>query len=204
MSMMDQFMPMIEAKYNSLDHEQMHRDFMEDDTGLFEKYFEFCDIGQDGVLTAEDDIACREKTMNLIKARIPIPVEAMAMGLPTQEANAVTEMIFEKFIDMNHDGQTTLEELQMGTYCLLRTAAQLGLQFMGNENAELDSSIFPDFEAMSEVKSYDENKENFNPCLGSTRCYQLRGGSNLLPRPPEIAQQASANALCQTTSKDVP
>jgi len=149
--MMAQFMPMVEAKYNSLDHEQMHRDFMEDDTGLFEKYFEFCDIGKDGVLTAADDIACREKTMALVQSRVPFPLEDMAaMGMPTQQANAVTEMVFEKFIDLNHDGQTTLEELQMGTYCLLRTAAQLGLQFMGNENAELDSSIFPDFDEMSQ------------------------------------------------------
>lgn len=46
----------------------MHRDFMEDDTGLFEKYFEFCDIGKDGVLTAADDIACREKTMALVQS----------------------------------------------------------------------------------------------------------------------------------------
>lgn len=82
-----------------------------------------------------------------------------AMGMPTQQANALTEMVFEKFIDLNHDGQTTLEELQMGTYCLLRTAAQLTLQFMGNQNAELDSSIFPDFEEMSQVKSYAERKK---------------------------------------------
>lgn len=86
-------------------------------------------------------------------SNIPFPLEDLgAMGLPTQEANAVTEMIFEKFIDLNHDGQTTLEELQMGTYCLMRTGAQLGLQFMGNQDAELDMSIFPDFEEMSQVK----------------------------------------------------
>jgi len=150
--MMAQFMPMIEAKYNSLDHQQMHRDFMEDDTGLFEKYFEFCDIGADGVLTAADDIACRQKTMNLIQSRVPFPLEDLTAGmaLPTAEANAMTEMIFEKFIDMNHDGATTLEELQQGTYCLLRTIAQMALQFMGNENGELDMSILPDFESMSQ------------------------------------------------------
>merc|ERR1711976_474464 len=72
--MMAQFMPMVEAKYNSLDHEQMYRDFMEDNTGLFERYFEFCDIG--------------------------------GVGLPIDQASAVTEMIFEKFIDLNHDGST--------------------------------------------------------------------------------------------------
>jgi hypothetical protein len=89
--------------------------------------------------------------MNLSK--IPFPLEELgAMGLPTQEASAVTEMIFQKFIDINHDGQTTLEELQMGTYCLMRTSAQLALQFMGNQDAELDMSIFPDFEEMSQVK----------------------------------------------------
>jgi hypothetical protein len=149
--MMAQFMPMVEAKYNSLDHEQMHRDFMEDDTGLFEKYFEFCDIEGDGVLTPADDAACREKTMALIQSKIPFPLEELgAMGLPTQEASEVTEMIFQKFIDINHDGQTTLEELQMGTYCLMRTSAQLALQFMGNQDAELDMSIFPDFEEMSQ------------------------------------------------------
>jgi hypothetical protein len=149
--MMAQFMPMVQAKYDSLDHEQMHRDFMEDDTGLFEKYFEFCDIEGDGVLTPADDAACREKTMDLIQSKIPFPLEELgAMGLPTQEASAVTEMIFQKFIDINHDGQTTLEELQMGTYCLMRTGAQLALQFMGNQDAELDMSIFPDFEEMSQ------------------------------------------------------
>jgi|SaaInlStandDraft_1057018.scaffolds.fasta_scaffold851034_1 hypothetical protein len=41
---------------------------MEDDTGLFEKYFEFCDIEGDGVLTPADDAACREKTMALIQS----------------------------------------------------------------------------------------------------------------------------------------
>ena len=45
----------------------MMRDFAEDDTGLFAKYFEFCDIGGDGFLTPEDDAACRTKAMNLIK-----------------------------------------------------------------------------------------------------------------------------------------
>ncbi|CAG5088426.1 Oidioi.mRNA.OKI2018_I69.PAR.g11837.t1.cds [Oikopleura dioica] len=149
--MMAQFMPMVEAKYNSLDHEQMHRDFMEDNTGLFERYFEFCDIGGDGVLTPEDDLACREKAINLIQSRIPFPLDDIgAMGLPIDQASAVTEMIFEKFIDLNHDGSTTLEELQMGAYCLLRTAAQLGLQFMGDQNAELPRSMFPDFDEMSE------------------------------------------------------
>merc|ERR1712231_48952 len=147
--MMAQFMPMVQAKYDSLDHEEMHRDFMEDDTGLFEKYFEFCDIEGDGVLTTAD-AACREKSMALLQSKIPFPLEDLGSMVPIGETTEISEMIFAKFIDLNHDGQTTLQELQMGTYCLLRTAAQLGLQFMGNENAELDMSIFPDFEEMSQ------------------------------------------------------
>ena len=119
-----------------------------------------------------------------------------AMGMPTQQANAVTEMVFEKFIDLNHDGQTTLEELQMGTYCLLRTAAQLGLQFMGNENAELDFSsplFFPDIDEMSQVKSYAE-RIKFNECFRK---------HSLLSTPRKRLSTSAATKICTTSSSEL-
>ena len=112
-------------------------------------------------------------------------MEDLGSMVPIGEATEISEMIFAKFIDINHDGQTTLQELQMGTYCLLRTAAQLGLQFMGNENAELDMSIFPDFEEMSQVKIKSGKQGKSARILGSSWSHQLRGSRCLLQRPPK-------------------
>ena len=68
--MMQTFLPMFKQFYNKMDHEQSMADFKKDDNGMFKQYFKFCDVGGDGLLTKEDDTACKAQMQEIIMNRV--------------------------------------------------------------------------------------------------------------------------------------
>merc|ERR1711935_206776 len=49
------------------------------------------------------------------------------------------EQIFNELIDSNHDGQATLMEIEMNSYCIFRASAKMMIQMMDrNRNGKLD------------------------------------------------------------------
>lgn len=113
-------------------------DFKKDDNGLFKTYFNFCDEAKDGVLSPQDDAACKERLEALIQDRLQKWVELILferdyckMFLKSEyniqfdeqmmaQANGMKammtsfgEQIFNELIDSNHDGQATLDEIEM-------------------------------------------------------------------------------------------
>merc|ERR1712128_283031 len=118
----------------------------EDDNGLFKTYFNFCDEAGDGILTKADDAACKERLESLIMDRvqnqygytIDEATMAQAEGMKAM-MTSFGEQIFNELIDSNHDGQATLMEIEMNSYCIFRASAKMMIQMMDrNRNGKLD------------------------------------------------------------------
>merc|ERR1712123_450316 len=120
-------LPMIKQFYNNMDHPAHMADFKEDDNGLFKTYFNFCDEAGYGILTKADDAACKERLESLIMDRvqnqygyhIDEATMAQAEGMKAM-MTSFGEQIFNELIDSNHDGQATLMEIEMNSYCKVR------------------------------------------------------------------------------------
>merc|ERR1711892_776433 len=139
-------LPMIKQFYNNMDHPAHMADFKEDDNGLFKTYFNFCDEAGDGILTKADDAACKERLESLIMDRvqnqygyqIDEATMAQAEGMKAM-MTSFGEQIFNELIDSNHDGQATLMEIEMNSYCIFRASAKMMIQMMDrNRNGKLD------------------------------------------------------------------
>ena len=116
-----------------MDHPAHTADFEADKNGLFKTYFDFCDQENDGVLTKADDQSCKTRLKDMILDRVEkwvfrvfiarkqafseynyeIDDEIMAQ-LEQYEGmmSAFGEQVFNEFIDSDHDGAATLEEIQ--------------------------------------------------------------------------------------------
>jgi len=145
--MIQQMMPMFKSFYNNMDHEQSMADFKKDDNGLFKEYFSYCDVDGNGVLSPSDDQACSAKMQSAIGARMS--KFGITLGdAETSQAMAGLAMfdqmgkeLFDEIIDANGDGVATLEEIEMGGYCLMRASSDMMIQMMDrNRNGKLDKS----------------------------------------------------------------
>jgi len=167
--MMQTFLPMFKQFYNKMDHEQSMADFKKDDNGMFKQYFKFCDVGGDGLLTKEDDTACKAQMQEIIMNRVrsmgvDIPEGSMEQAKPFMDMiDAMGEQMFNEIIDENGDGAASLEEIEMGGYCLIRASAQMMIQMMDrngdgklakNEIGGMDLDSMLAQADMSAVKQY--------------------------------------------------
>merc|ERR1712043_101828 len=105
---------MIKQFYNNMDHPAHMADFKKDDNGLFKTYFNFCDEAKDGVLSPQDDAACKERLEALIQDRLQ---NEYNIQFDEHMMASFVEQIFNELIDSNPDGQATLEEIEMNSYC---------------------------------------------------------------------------------------
>merc|ERR1712147_226654 len=139
-------LPMLKQFYNNMDHPAHMADFKKDDNGLFKTYFNFCDEAKDGGLSPQDDAACKERLEALIQDRLQNEYNIQFDEQMMAQANGMKammtsfgEQIFNELIDSNHDGQATLEEIEMNSYCIFRAAAKMMIQMMDrNRNGKLD------------------------------------------------------------------
>merc|ERR1712212_1475998 len=141
------FFSLIETKYSKINHHQAMMDFKQDGNGLFKSYFDYCDKGQDGILTPQDDATCQAKVESHMASMFgSFDKSMMASSRPT------LEKIFEQFIDKNHDGKTTLAELRMGGYCVLRIMSEIGIELLdSNGNGRLDKREFGGWKGLDDL-----------------------------------------------------
>ena len=67
---MPTFLPLVKQFYNRMDCVQSMADFKKDDNGMFERCFNFCDEGGEGLLTTADDTACIARMQEIIMNRV--------------------------------------------------------------------------------------------------------------------------------------
>merc|ERR1719187_450258 len=113
----------------------MHMDMHMDNIEIAEDLFTFCDINNDGFLDETDDRQCEAKAKAKIQKflrrrgiNVPHDVQVAyqdALAARQAEVAEAGNLFFENVIDKNGDGKSSLMEIKMSVYCILRSVSQL-------------------------------------------------------------------------------
>ncbi|CAG5111934.1 Oidioi.mRNA.OKI2018_I69.chr2.g6205.t1.cds [Oikopleura dioica] len=112
--------PMAKAEFDSLDHEQMHREMEADnlDMRFVDRAFDFC-VGEDRKdISFDEDKECSQRIVAMIKNEVPdmIPTETFANQPEDEELRTMLYKLF----DVDKDGKFSRQESKNVLYCYMR------------------------------------------------------------------------------------